>query len=131
MGRPRFRSFRNTLAAAAAVGAMIVTLAAPASARPWQKAWGDYDNHQQWHDAGWWLQNQHNWVISHHPEWTDNYASTRGEIGDTDSLHVWHYGDGGSDRANAAATEAAKIEARKARGTSSKTEASIKDARES
>jgi hypothetical protein len=120
MGRPRFRSIRNTLTAITAVGAMILTLAAPAFARPWQKAWGDYDSHQQWHDAGWWLQNQHNWVASHHPEWTDNYASTRGEIGDTDRFHAWHYGDGGFDRrANAAATEAVKNEAGKARGASS------------
>jgi len=130
MGRPRFRSIRNTLTAITAAGAMIFTLAAPASATPWQKAWGDYGNHQQWHDAGWWLRNRPDWVISHHPEWTDNYAATRGQIGDSDRLHVWHYGDGGFDRrANAAAIEAGRTESRKAvDGSSTKTETSVKDA---
>ena len=116
MGRPRLHRIRNTLAAIALTGAMILIVAAPAAARPWQKAWGDYDSHQQWHDAGWWLQNQHGWVTSHHPEWTENYASTSGQIGDSDRYHVRHYGDGGLDRsANAAAIEAAKNEARGAR----------------
>jgi len=135
MGRPRFRSIRNTVTASAAAGAMILMLAAPApaSARPWQQAWGDYDSHQQWHDASWWLENQHDWVTSHHPEWTDNYAATRGQIGDTDRFHVWHYGDGGFDRrVKAAAVEAAKNEARKAPATSTgKTDASITNAHQS
>ena len=133
MGRPRFHPIRNTLAAIAVAGAMILTVAAPAAATPWQKAWGDYDSHQQWHDASWWLQNRHDWVTSHHPEWTENYAATRGQIGDSDRFHVWHYGDGGADRrSNAAAIDAAKNEARKARGTSAiKAEASVKSARES
>ena len=104
MGRPRFRPVRNTLAAIVATGAMILMVAAPAAATPWQKAWGDYDSHQQWHDANWWLQNRHDWVIVHHPEWTDNYASTRGQIGDSDRLHVWHYGDGGFDRGSTGLT---------------------------
>ena len=98
MGRPRFRPIRNTMAAIAVAGAMILTVAAPAAATPWQKAWGDYDSHQQWHDANWWMQNRHDWVIVHHPEWTENYAGTRGKIGDYDRLHAWHYGDGGFDR---------------------------------
>ena len=133
MGRPRFHPIRNTLAAITVAGAMILTVAAPAAATPWQKAWGDYDSHQQWHDASWWLQNRHDWVTSHHPEWTENYAATRGQIGDSDRFHVWHYGDGGTDRrSNAAAIDAAKNEARKARGTSAiKAEASVKSARES
>jgi hypothetical protein len=114
MGRPRFRSIRNTITAITAIGALIVALAVPASARPWQQAWGDYDANQQWHDASWWLQNQHDWVTSHHPEWTENYASTRGQIGDADRFHGRHYGDGGADRlANAASIEAADA-ARKA-----------------
>ncbi|MGA2456239.1 MAG: hypothetical protein ABSF85_01505 [Terriglobales bacterium] len=133
MGRPRFHPIRNTLAAIAVAGAMILTVAAPAAATPWQKAWGDYDSHQQWHDASWWLQNRHDWVTSHHPEWTENYAATRGQIGDSDRFHMWHYGDGGADRrSNAAAIDAAKNEARKARGTSAiRAEASVKSARES
>ena len=125
MGRPRFHSFRNTFAALTVAGAVCLAASAPAFAAPWQHAWGDYDSHQQWHDAGWWLQNQHGWVVSHHPEWTENYAATRGRIGDSDSMHVRHYGDGGFDRivkanekANASAIEAAKNEARKARVTS-------------
>lgn len=125
MGRPRFHLFRKTLAAPTVAGAVCLAASAPAFATPWQHAWGDYDSQQQWHDAGWWLQNQHDWVIAHHPEWTENYAATRGQIGDSDSMHVRHYGDGGFDRivkanekANAKAIEAAKNEARKARVTS-------------
>ena len=125
MGRPRFHSFRKTVAALTVAGAVCFAASAPAFAAPWQHAWGDYDSHQQWHDAGWWLQNHHDWVISHHPEWSENYAATRGQIGDSDSMHARHYGDGGFDRivkanekANAGAIEAAKNEARKARVTS-------------
>jgi hypothetical protein len=125
MGRPRFRPIRNTLGAIAVAGAMFFTFAAPAAAAPWQKAWGDYDQQQQWHNAGWWLQHQHDWVISHHPEWTENYAGTRGQIGDSDRFHGRHYGDGGTDRSEAAALEAAKNERLKA---SLKAEASIKNA---
>jgi hypothetical protein len=98
MGRPRFRPVRNFFTAIAVAGAMTFTMAAPASAKPWQQAWGDYDSQQQWHDAGWWLQNHHDWVIVHHPEWTEHYAYTPDQIGDTDRLHVWHYGTGGFDR---------------------------------
>ncbi|MGO9563621.1 MAG: hypothetical protein ACLPPV_13290 [Candidatus Korobacteraceae bacterium] len=132
MERPRFHPIRNTLAAITVAGAMILTVAAPAAATPWQKAWGDYDSHRQWHDASWWLQNRHDWVTSHHPEWTENYAATRGQIGDSDRFHLWHYGDGGSDRATAAAIDAAKNEARKLPATpATKAEASVKSARES
>ena len=113
MGRPRFQSIRNTLTAIMVVGVMILTIAAPAAATPWQKSWGDYDRYQQWHDANWWLQNRHDWVTSHHPEWTENYAGTRGQIGDSDQFHVWHYGDGGFDRhSNAVPTNAAENDAR-------------------
>jgi hypothetical protein len=108
MGRPRLHPIRNTLAAITIVGAMLLTFAAPALATPWQKSWGDYDSQQQWHDASWWLHNQHDWVVSHHPEWTENYAATRGQIGDNDRFHGRHYGDGGSDRLNEAALQAAK-----------------------
>ncbi len=128
MGRPRFHPFRNTLAAITVAGAILLTFAAPAAATPWQKSWGDYDNQQQWHDASWWLQNRHDLVVSNHPEWTENYASTRGQIGDCDRFHARHYGDGGSDRLHAAALQAAKDENLKA---SVKAEASIKKARES
>jgi hypothetical protein len=99
MGRPRIRPVRNLLTAIAVAGAMTFTIAAPAAAKSWQHAWGDYDSQQQWHDAGWWLQNRNDWVIVHHPEWTEGYADTWGQIGDTDQLHVWHYGTGGFDRA--------------------------------
>jgi hypothetical protein len=120
---------RNALAAISVAAALTFMLATPVAAAPWQKAWGDYDNAQQWHDAGWWLKNRHEWVTSHHPEWTDNYASTRGQIGDSDRFHGRHYGDGGLDR-RANAVEAAKNEARKVRGAAStKAEASVKNAR--
>jgi hypothetical protein len=95
MGRPRFHPIRTTLTAIIVAGAMILTIAASVSATPWQKSWGDYDGHDQWHDASWWLQNRHNWVTVHHPEWTENYADTFGRIGDYDRRHMWHYGDGG------------------------------------
>ena len=132
MGRPRFRPIRNTLAAIVVAGSMILTVVTPAAATPWQKAWGDYDSHQQWHDANWWMQNRHDWVIEHHPEWTENYAGTLGQIGDSDQMHEWHYGDGGFDRSNAAAMKAARIEARKSPGASAtKLGASVKSARES
>ena len=128
MGRPRFHPIRNTLAALTVAGSMLLTFAAPAAATPWQKSWGDYDNQQQWHDASWWLQNRHDWVTSHHPEWTENYARTRGQIGDSDRFHGRHYGDGGSDRVNAVAQQATKDEKAKA---SIKAEASAKAARQS
>ncbi len=125
MGRPRLHPIRTTLAALTVAGAMLLTVVAPAAAAPWQKAWGDYDTNQQWHNASWWLQNQHRWVIANHPEWTDNYAGTRGQIGDSDRFHGRHYGDGGTDRSEAAAVQAAKNERLKA---SIKTEASVKNA---
>ena len=125
MGRPRLHPIRTILAALTVAGAMLFTVVAPAAAAPWQKAWGDYDTNQQWHNASWWLQNQHRWVIANHPEWTDNYAATRGQIGDSDRFHGRHYGDGGTDRSEAAAVQAAKNERLKA---SIKTEASVKNA---
>ena len=125
MGRPRLHPIRTTLAALTVAGAMLLTVVAPAAAAPWQKAWGDYDTNQQWHNASWWLQNQHRWVIANHPEWTDNYAATRGQIGDSDRFHGRHYGDSGTDRSEAAAVQAAKNERLKA---SIKTEASVKNA---
>jgi hypothetical protein len=30
---------------------------------------GDYDEHHQWHDRDWWVQNNHAWVQQHHPDW--------------------------------------------------------------
>ena len=109
MGRPRFHPVGKTLAAIAVLGAMIMTVAAPAAATPWQKTRGDYDSDQQWHDANWWMQNQHDWVIVLPPEWTEDYAETPGQIGDSGRLHAWHYGDGGFDRrSNAVPTSSAK-----------------------
>ena len=125
MGRPRLHPIRTTLAALTVAGAMLLTVVAPAAAAPWQKAWGDYDTSQQWHSASWWLQNQHEWVIANHPEWTDNYAATRGQIGDSDRFHGRHYGDGGTDRSEAAAVQADKNDRLKA---SIKAEASVKNA---
>ncbi|MGB0059506.1 hypothetical protein [Candidatus Binatus sp.] len=104
---------------------MLLTVAGPCAAAPWQQAWGDFDRQQQWHDAGWWLHNQHTWVVSHHPEWTENYAATRGQIGDSDRFHARHYGDGGTDRSVAAAAETAKNERIKA---SMKNEAPVRSA---
>lgn len=123
MGRPRFHPIRNTLTALSLAGAMLLIVAAPASAISWQKSWGDYDNQQQWHGASWWLQNQHKWVIAHHPEWTENYAGTRGQIGDSDRFHGRHYGDGETDR-----SEATALQANERLKASTKTAASVKNA---
>jgi hypothetical protein len=99
MGRPRFHSIHRSVTAMMAAAALIFAMTGQAAAmRPWQKAWGDYDSHNQWHDAGWWLKHRHHWVTVNHPEWTDSYADTYGQIGDSDRLHAWHYGDGSFDR---------------------------------
>jgi hypothetical protein len=124
MGRPRLHRIRNSLAAITVAGTMFFALAAPAAATPWQQAWGDYDKQQQWHDASWWLHHEHGWVLSHHPEWTETYAATRGQIGDSDRFHGRHYGDGGTDRFDAGAAEI-RSEQLKA---SIKAEASVKNA---
>lgn len=103
MARARLHSVRSALAAIVAIGAIIVMTTGPVAAtEPWQTSWGDYDCHEQWHNAAWWLQNQPAWATTHHPEWTDNYANTYGQIGDYDGLHLWHYGDGALDRESAA-----------------------------
>jgi hypothetical protein len=129
MGRPRFRPIRNTLAAIVVAGSMILTVVTPAAAAPWQEAWGDYDSHQQWHNANWWLQNRHDWVIVHHPEWTERYARTRGQIGDSDRLHAWHYGDGGFDRRSTAVPiNAAMNPVRTVRVSATKPDASVGNA---
>jgi hypothetical protein len=99
MGRPRLHPIRKILIGIVVVGALTMAVAGSAAAAgPWQKSWGDYDNHIQWHDAGWWLKNQPQWVAVNHPEWTENYSATRGQIGDYDRFHAWHYGDGSFDR---------------------------------
>ena len=80
--------------------------------------------------GGW--QNRHAWVTSHHPEWTDNYAATKGQIGDSDRLHQWHYGDGELDRSNEAAINAARTEAKTSHGASvMKPRASVNNFRQS
>jgi len=98
MGRPRFHPTRNILTGIVAAGAMILTMIGQAAATGlWQRSWGDYGSHQQWHDADWWLQNRYDWVTVNRPGSTDNYAETRGRMGTYDRLHVWQYGDGGFD----------------------------------
>jgi len=105
-----------------AAGAISLTMTGQAAAMgPWQKSWGDYDSHNQWHDASWWLQNRHHWVTMYHPEWTEHYAETRGQIGDSDRLHVWHYGDGSFDRNSTGLTiDQLTNESPKVRGAASK-----------
>ena len=34
---------------------------------------GDYDEHHNWHDRGWWGANRHDWVAQHHPEWAAHH----------------------------------------------------------
>jgi hypothetical protein len=122
VGRPRLNPIRNTLTAIMAAGAISLTMTGQAAAMgPWQKSWGAYDSHNQWHDASWWLQNRHHWVTVHHPEWTEHYAETRGQIGDSDRLHVWHYGDGSFDRNSTGLTiDQLTNESPKVRGAASK-----------
>jgi hypothetical protein len=99
MGRPRLHPISQSVAVIIAAASLLLAITGPAAAmKPWQKSWGDYDSQNQWHDASWWLKNKHHWVTIHHPEWTDNYADTFGQIKDTDRFHVWHYGDGSFDR---------------------------------
>jgi hypothetical protein len=31
--------------------------------------YGDYDDHHQWHDRDWWMNNRRPWVEQHHREW--------------------------------------------------------------
>jgi hypothetical protein len=30
---------------------------------------GDYDEHRNWHDRNWWVNNRRDWVQDHHKEW--------------------------------------------------------------
>jgi hypothetical protein len=30
---------------------------------------GDYDEHRNWHDRDWWVNNRRDWVQDHHKEW--------------------------------------------------------------
>jgi hypothetical protein len=90
---------RDTLTAIVTAGAIILTTAGQAAAMgPSQKSWSDYNIHNQRHNAGRSPKNRHHRAREQHPKWTDNYAETRGPIGDYDRLPVWHYGDGGFDR---------------------------------
>ena len=59
MGCPRLNRIRNVLATIMVLGALILTMAGTAAARgSWPKSVANYDNHRQWHDADWWLQNR-------------------------------------------------------------------------
>jgi hypothetical protein len=109
MGRPRFRPIRKTLTAIALAATIILTIAVPAT-------------------ASWWLQNRHDCVAVHHPEWNENYAETPGQIGDYDRLHVWHYGDGGFDRDSTGLTiDGLRKESLNNREASSKSEAYVRN----
>jgi hypothetical protein len=44
---------------------------------------GDYDDHHQWHDRDWWIQNNRPWVQQHHPDWD----TARGHEHDNDHDH--------------------------------------------
>jgi len=112
MGLPRFQSIQSILTAIAIVGAMSLTIVSPAAGTPWQKSRANYDSSRQWHDAGWWLQNRHDWGTLHHPKRTENYAGKFGRVGDSHLFPVWPmwpYGDGGFDPlSNAVAVNGAK-----------------------
>jgi hypothetical protein len=40
------------------------------AARP-PVVYGDYDDHHEWHDRGWWVHNNHEWVEHHHADWLE------------------------------------------------------------
>src|ERR1700719_322178 len=44
---------------------------------PPEPAWGDYDDGHVYHDAGWWWQNQPDWVRQNHPEWWGDFDDER------------------------------------------------------
>ena len=50
-------------------------------------AYGDYDEHREWHDSNWWVSNRRDWVRQHHPDWV---ASERHEARERDNRHDDH-----------------------------------------
>jgi hypothetical protein len=52
---------------------------------------GGWDQKNQWHDRGWWTQNNPAWVHEHHPEWAEEEPQERhGDEGEWDEHHHWH-----------------------------------------
>ncbi len=41
----------------------------PVYGTPAPTVYGDYDDHHQWHDRDWWVNNRRPWVEQHHREW--------------------------------------------------------------
>lgn len=100
MAEPRFHPAQITLIAIVATGAFILAMTGDVAAMrpPFQKSCGDYDSHHQSHCAGWWSQNRQQVVTVYHREWTEVHAQPGGQMGDSERLHAWHYGDGSFDR---------------------------------
>lgn len=36
-------------------------------------SYGDYDEHHDWHDRKWWIDNRRDWVEQHHREWLEEH----------------------------------------------------------
>lgn len=34
---------------------------------------GDYDEHHEWHERKWWVENRRDWVAEHHHEWLEEH----------------------------------------------------------
>ncbi|HUO04755.1 MAG TPA: hypothetical protein VMU16_06110 [Candidatus Binataceae bacterium] len=69
--------------------------------------WGDYDDHHEWHDYGWWQEHHPNWARKHHPEWYANKEAIEEHHHEMqqehhhdhghDNDHHDHHGDHGHD----------------------------------
>ena len=68
---------RFLVMAAVAIGFSVLPLVAHADEH--HHGLGDYDQHHEWHDAGWWDSHDPRWVEQHHADW-----------GAYDSHHHWH-----------------------------------------
>jgi hypothetical protein len=50
-------------------------------------AYGDYDEHREWHDSNWWVSNRRDWVQQHHPDWVKSERHEGEESRDKDKRH--------------------------------------------
>ena len=79
MRDPRFHPIWNTLTAIIIPSVLILTIASPAAATPWQRPRGDYASRQQRHDIGLWPGNLRHGATMNDPEETEP-TKTRGEV---------------------------------------------------
>ena len=77
MRAPRFHPIWNSLTAIIVAGALILTIASPATAPQWQRPRGDYASRQQRHDIGLWPGNVRHWATVDDPERTEPTKNPR------------------------------------------------------